>query len=147
MTNTANPEPFRARLQLRWGDSDQLGHINNVLYLEYAQEARLRYLYERMTTVAGEFGPVVVRRIEISFDRSLQYSAEGIEVDVWPVRIGTTSFSLRHRIRDAAGTVYSTVDAVVVAVDLESETSRPLPEDVRAVLAADLVADTADVGA
>lgn len=146
MTNTPNPEPFRAQLQLRWGDSDQLGHVNNVMYLEYAQEARLRYLYERMATVGGEFGPVVVRRIEISFDRSLQYSTDGIEVAVWPVRIGTSSFTLRHRIRDAAGIVYSTIDAVVVAVDLESETSRPLPEDVRAVIEADLVTDTAEVG-
>src|SRR5699024_50572 len=118
----------------------------NVMYLEYAQEARLRYLYERMATVGGEFGPVVVRRIEISFDRSLQYSTDGIEVAVWPVRIGTSSFTLRHRIRDAAGIVYSTIDAVVVAVDLESETSRPLPEDVRAVIEADLVTDTAEVG-
>lgn len=147
MTRAASPEPYRVRLQLRWGDSDQLGHINNVLYLEYAQEARLRYLYGRMSDVAGEFGPVVVRRIEISFDRSLQYSTDGIDIGVWPVRIGTSSFTLRHRICDTAGTVYSTVDAVVVAVDLESETSRPLPEDVREVLAADLVADTADLGA
>jgi len=146
VTNMPNPEPFRAQLQLRWGDSDQLGHVNNVMYLEYAQEARLRYLYERMATVGGEFGPVVVRRIEISFDRSLQYSTDGIEVAVWPVRIGTSSFTLRHRIRDAAGIVYSTIDAVVVAVDLESETSRPLPEDVRAVIEADLVTDTAEVG-
>ncbi|GAA4818877.1 acyl-CoA thioesterase [Tomitella cavernea] len=126
--------PYRVRLQLRWGDSDQLGHINNVMYLEYAQEARLRFLGEIGGTAAHSLGPIVVRRIEVDFERSLHYTAEGIDVEVWVVKVGTSSFTLRHRIRDPQGNVYSTVDAVAVAVDLEAETSRPIPDDVRAIL-------------
>ncbi|WP_182346774.1 acyl-CoA thioesterase [Tomitella gaofuii] len=127
-------DPYRVRLQLRWGDSDQLGHINNVMYLEYAQEARLRFLSEIGGTSTYSLGPIVVRRIEVDFERSLRYTAEGIDVDVWVLKVGTSSFTLRHRIRDPHGNVYSTVDAVAVAVDLETESSRPIPDDVRAIL-------------
>ncbi|QDQ98074.1 acyl-CoA thioesterase [Tomitella fengzijianii] len=128
-------EPFRVRLQLRWGDCDQLGHINNVMYLEYAQEARLRFLRELAGAAAHSIGAIVVRRVEIDFDRSLQYTAEGIDVQVWVLKVGTSSFTLRHRIFDPEGNVYSTVDAIAVAVDLESGTSRPIPDDVRRILA------------
>ncbi len=126
-------EPFRVRLQLRWGDSDQLGHINNVMYLEYAQEARLRFLHS-LGEHGRAMGPIVVRRADMSFDRSLQYTTEGIDVEVWVVKVGSSSFTLRHRISDPEGAVYSTVDTVVVAVDLDNGTSRPLPDGVRTSL-------------
>lgn len=128
---------FRTRIQLRWGDCDQLGHINNVAYMEYAQEARLRFL----TQVAGSgsgIGAVVVRRIEVDFDRSLQYDVDGIDVEIDVAKVGRSSFTLRHRLLDSAGRLCSTIEAVVVAVDLQSETSRPLPDDVRALLAAEI---------
>ncbi len=127
-------DPYTVRLQLRWGDSDELGHINNVLYLEYAQEARLRFFRELGGALGAELGAVVVRSLQVSFDRSLHYSVEGIDVQVWVTKVGTSSFTLRHRIRDPQGTVYSTVDAVVVSVDATMEKSEPLTAGVREAL-------------
>ena len=34
---------FRCTLQVRWADFDQFGHVNNVKYIEYAQEARILF--------------------------------------------------------------------------------------------------------
>ena len=56
---------FRCTLQVRWADFDQYGHVNNVKYIEYAQEARILFIRSRF----GPFGlgnlPQVVRRVEI----------------------------------------------------------------------------------
>lgn len=32
-------------IQLRWGDEDAYGHINNVAFLRYLEEARVRILW------------------------------------------------------------------------------------------------------
>ena len=34
--------PVTVTLQLRWADTDHYGHVNNVTYLRYVEEARIR---------------------------------------------------------------------------------------------------------
>ena len=42
--------PLRVQVPMRWGDMDAYGHVNNVKYIEYAQEARILFIRSR-------FGP------------------------------------------------------------------------------------------
>ena len=130
---------FNCEIELRWGDCDQLGHINNVYYLEYAQEARLRY-FARWQDAGLNAGAVVVRRLEVDFDRSLLYSAAVINIELSIVKIGNTSFTMRHRIFDREGVLYATVDAVIVAVDLEAGVPVALSDDIRQLLEENMVA-------
>lgn len=130
---------FNCEMELRWGDCDQLGHINNVYYLEYAQEARLRY-FTRWADAGIELGPVVVRRVEVDFERSLLYSAAVINVATSITKIGNTSFSMRQQILDRDGVLYATLDTVIVVVDLAAGKPLPLPEAARALLQEQLVA-------
>lgn len=129
---------YNCEIELRWGDCDQLGHINNVYYLEYTQEARLRY-FRQWHSSGVHVGSVVVRRVEVDFGRSLLYSAGVINVEVSILKVGNSSFTMRHRILDREGVVYASVDAVMVVVDLEAGTPRQLPDDVRALLQDNLV--------
>lgn len=129
---------FNCAIELRWGDCDQLGHINNVYYLEYAQEARLRY-FRQWHDSGVHLGSVVVRRVEVDFDRSLLYSAAVIDIEVSIVRVGNSSFTMRHRIFDREGVLYASVDAVMVVVDLEAGVPRRLPDDVRKLLEENLI--------
>lgn len=130
---------FNCEIELRWGDCDQLGHINNVYYLEYAQEARLRY-FSRWLESGHALGPIVVRRVEVDFDRSLLYSAAVINIELSIIKIGNTSFTMRHRIFDREGVLYATVDAVIVAVDLEAGVPVALSDDIRQLLEENMVA-------
>lgn len=129
---------FNCEIELRWGDCDQLGHINNVYYLEYAQEARLRF-FQQWASSGIQMGPVVVRRVEVDFEREMKYSAKAINVEVTIIKVGTTSFAMRHRLLGRDGVLHATVDAVIVRVDLEAGTAIPLPEKTRALLEGNLV--------
>lgn len=129
---------FNAEIELRWGDCDQLGHINNVYYLEYAQEARLRY-FRQWADAGIRVGSVVVRRVEVDFERELKYSAKVINVEVSITKVGNTSFTMRQRILDRNGVLYADVVAVIVLVDLEAGKAIPLPAEARALLEENLV--------
>ena len=34
---------FACELEVRWADSDRLGHVNNTKFVEYMQEARIKF--------------------------------------------------------------------------------------------------------
>eukprot|EP00756_Hemistasia_phaeocysticola_P057915 Hpha_TRINITY_DN34524_c0_g1::TRINITY_DN34524_c0_g1_i1::g.96413::m.96413/K07107/ybgC; acyl-CoA thioester hydrolase len=36
--------PWREQLEVRWGDMDLMGHVNNVMYFRYSEQARLGHL-------------------------------------------------------------------------------------------------------
>ena len=57
---------------LRWADMDQLGHVNNVTYVDYLQEARVDMLRVHPPAPGGEElaeGVVVVRH-EVQLPRT-----------------------------------------------------------------------------
>ena len=102
-------------LEMRWADLDQLGHVNNVKYLEYAQEARIRFRADCLVSEARD-AQVIVRRNEIEYLRPVEDLTHPLLVDVGIARIGRTSYVMRHTMRDA-DTVYAIADAVMVHFD------------------------------
>lgn len=130
---------FNCEIELRWGDCDQLGHINNVYYLEYAQEARLRF-FQQWQDLGAAVGAVVMRRVELDFDRSLFYSAGVVNVETSITKVGNSSFTMRQRILDREGVLYASMNVVIVVVDLEAGTPLPIADDARKLLEKNLVA-------
>ncbi|WP_158296517.1 thioesterase family protein [Nocardioides albidus] len=62
---------IRCEVQLRWADVDELGHVNNVAYAAYFEDAHHRLLNARADAV-GEH-PWAVRRQEISYLSPLMF--------------------------------------------------------------------------
>lgn len=127
---------FRCTLQVRWADFDQLGHVNNVKYIEYAQEARILFVRSRF----GPFGlgnlPQVVRRAEIDHLRPVLRDSTTVEVEIEVERVGTTSYTIRQTIFDAAGEICCVLRVVMVAYDSSTTTAVEIPTGVRNVLQA-----------
>jgi acyl-CoA thioester hydrolase len=122
-------------LDVRWGDLDAFNHVNNATYLDYIQEARLRWL----VTLApgwndGDVHPVVVNTT-VNYRTAI----------VWPARLrieltlqsdGTSSLTMDHRIVDAGRPEKVYCDGHVVMVWISRRTGRsvPLPAVVRGAL-------------
>ncbi|AWH95001.1 acyl-CoA thioesterase [Dietzia psychralcaliphila] len=127
---------FRCTLQVRWADFDQFGHVNNVKYIEYAQEARILFVRSRF----GPFGlgnlPQVVRRVEIDHLRPVLRDSTSVDVEIEVEHVGTTSYQIRQTIFDAAGEVCCTLRVVMVAYDSSTSTAVEIPTGVRHVLEA-----------
>lgn len=68
----------RYRLPMRWADLDQLNHVNNVVYLEYAAEARAALVEDGVLDEG--LAPVGV---EIEFARPMPLSRRAVVVDQW----------------------------------------------------------------
>lgn len=123
------------RMQIRWGDMDAMGHVNNTVYFRYLEQARIEWFTNAgiEPDPAGE-GPVIVNA-RCSFIRQLKYPGE-IEVLTFVGGPGRSSFETYHEIRrvDTPDVLAAEGGAKVVWVDFPKEKSAPLPERVKALL-------------
>jgi acyl-CoA thioester hydrolase len=125
--------------RVRWSDIDAYGHVNNVKYVEYFQEARIALVGDAVREwLRDERSSFVVARVEVDYRRPLEFRTDPVEVRTWVTRVGRSSYVLEAAVCDE-GTVYATSRAVVVAFDSESGRSRPLAAHEREVFEAHLV--------
>jgi acyl-CoA thioester hydrolase len=117
--------------RVRWSDVDTYGHVNNVKYFEYYQEARIAFLSGLADGLpSDETKGVVVARIDVDYRRPILFRTEPFEIQTWVSRVGTSSYDLEAEILDG-DEVLSRAHAVVVAFDLEKQRSRPLNDSER----------------
>ncbi|HET9187467.1 MAG TPA: thioesterase family protein [Acidothermaceae bacterium] len=120
---------FTFRCQVRWDDMDAFGHVNNVTFFAYMQEARTGMLFagEAADHIPDLIKGVVVARHEIDYRRPLEWRPEPIEVDVWTTEIRSSSFTLRYEMRDQLAKPKPVVvaEALTVLVPFDLEAGRP----------------------
>ncbi len=69
-------------VSVRWGDMDAMGHVNNVIYLQYLESARIGYFetlsgWDGRTEGSGRQGPVLVSQT-FNYRRMVFYPAEAL---------------------------------------------------------------------
>jgi acyl-CoA thioester hydrolase len=121
----------RYACRVRWSDVDTYGHVNNVKYFEYYQEARIAFLSGLADGLpSGEASGVVVARIDVDYRRPILFRTEPFEIQTWVSRVGRSSYDLQAEIRDG-DEVLSRAHAVVVGFDPQRQRSRPLSDTER----------------
>ncbi|MEV0948510.1 thioesterase family protein [Rhodococcus sp. NPDC049939] len=125
---------FTYEIQVRWGDTDRLGHVNNTRFVEYMQEARVHFLLSELKAAGARARAMVVRRMDVEFLRPVTDDAGPLKVDVTVLRVGTSSYTIHHVITNRDGVVCGTGDAVMVAFDVKKNRPRPLSDAERAGL-------------
>ena len=121
---------------VRFSDVDVYGHVNNVKYFEYYQEARIAFV---LSMAGGLFDAdssmrQVVARIDVDYKQPIVFRPEPYTVETWVSRIGTSSYGLSCRIVDEVGAVYSTAEVTMVTFDTRTQRARSLTDDERARL-------------
>ena len=134
-------------VHVRFSDVDVYGHVNNVKYFEYFQEARLLLITNRlMSQVPRELGlpSFVVAQTDVDYKAPILFRAE--PYDCWSrvVRVGSRSFTIEAEIRDGDALLARAV-VTIVFVDPETGRSSEPPEAYRAPLLAALAAHAGDV--
>lgn len=117
----------------RFSDVDALGHVNNVVFADYLQEARMGLIRDIGFVRNDEFAQVVAD-LSISFRKPLLLSPEPITVETWIERLGRSSYVMRYRIVDEHGDVAAEASTTLAIVD--RQTGRPIRmgAELRAVL-------------
>jgi acyl-CoA thioester hydrolase len=125
-----------ARMQIRWGDMDMMGHVNNAKYFTYLETARVDWFAAAgcAPNPQGE-GPVLINA-SCTFLKQLEYPGE-IEIRTFVGAFGRSSFETYHEIRrvDQPDVLAAEGAAKVVWVDFAAGKSRALPQEMRESLA------------
>jgi len=113
-------------LWVRWSDLDSYGHVNNVKYFDYVQEARIVVMYAALDWRPEEVW--VVARQDLEYRRPIDFRATPYDVATSVTAVGTRSFTLAAQISDpGSGECYATGRTVVVgAAPLTGEQRRSL---------------------
>lgn len=124
-----------AAIDVRWGDMDAFGHVNNSVYATYIEEARLRWFATVEAWNDARIGPVVAAST-INFRVPIEWP-ERLDVTLTADRVGNASLTLGFRMvgtRDA-GVLYADGSTVLVWIDKAAGRSIALPGGVRAAVA------------
>jgi len=128
-TPAGKPVPRRElEVQVRFGDTDALGHVNNTAFASYAELGRL----DLMRNVGWEQGGPILARIAIDFHRQLLLGSRVVVTSEVP-RIGRSSIELHQEIL-ADGVKVATVDSIVVWFDYDKQRPVRVPDPVRETL-------------
>ncbi|MGA5707934.1 acyl-CoA thioesterase [Streptomyces cellulosae] len=118
------------RCPLRWADMDAYGHVNNVVFLRYLEEARIDFLFRPEKDF--QQGSVVARH-EIDYKRQLVHRHHPVDVELWVTEIRAASFTLTYEVKDD-DLVYARASTVIVPFDFEAQRPRRITEEERAFL-------------
>nr|WP_274598899.1 thioesterase family protein [Streptomyces albus] len=85
---------------MRWSDMDAFGHVNNVVYLRYLEEARIDFLAlaRRAADPEAFTDGTVVARHEIDYLRQLVHQADPVTVELWVETLTAASMTLAYEI-------------------------------------------------
>ncbi len=115
-------------IDVRWGDLDMLGHVNNVAYMTYFEHARTEMMRTIRQMTREEGVGLVVVQANISYKASAKCPG-ALKVVTTVKRMGNTSMTLHQCLRDREGdTVYSEADVTLVWVDMAQNQPVPVPE-------------------
>jgi len=121
-------------MEVRYGDLDAQGHLNNAKYLTYFEQARVQYwtelgLFSRDQSFS-EIG-VIIADIHIRYKAPVHWGLP-IKVGVSAARIGNKSLTLDQCLVDDSGQrVYAAGTVVLVAYDYVKHESMHVPADWR----------------
>ena len=129
------------RCPMRWADLDLLGHVNNVVFVDYLQEARVDMLRTHGPAArTGELAEgVVVARHEVSYLAPMNFGFEPVVIESWVTEIRAATFTVAYELfheRDGVRHVYARAKTVLTPYVFAAERPRRLTDVEREALAA-----------
>ncbi len=125
--------PVIISFPILWGDQDALGHVNNIMYLRWAETARIEYL-SRTGVWHGQAsvstGPILAA-ISCEYRLPLTFP-DTVYVGTRITELGNSSFKMAHRIVSGNhATVAADLDSTLVWLDYSTGRPLALPAAVR----------------
>jgi acyl-CoA thioester hydrolase len=123
---------YEARLPIRWGDMDAMGHVNNTNYFRYLETVRIDWARSIGCDPDPKGQGIVIVNAFCTFHKQLEYPGD-IVVKMYVSDVGRSSFDSWATIEraDDPGVVYASGGATTVWVDFPAQKSVPLPEWIR----------------
>ena len=148
MADTGETKPFDGKNRaiypdwtrdtIRYRDLDPNGHVNNGSINQFFEDGRVHFRNAKMGTLASAIlTGFVIARFDATYLSALGYPGE-VDIGTGIIRIGRSSYVLGQGIFSGDKCI-ATAEVVTVYFDAATNTSRPLPDELRGVLESNLI--------
>ena len=124
------------RIEIRWRDLDSYGHVNQAVYLTYAEEVLDDWFRTKLGRDPGVGWDYVARRTTIDYRGELRLADRVAVGSAELVQLGTTSLTARVTLAAPDGRVATELELVVVAIDGQGGAPRAVTDAERSALSA-----------
>lgn len=121
---------FYHPIEVRYGDLDPQGHVNNARFLTYMEQARVAYYHHLGMWQGGSFMDfgAILAEVRITFLSPIHWG-DPLRVGMRITRLGNKSMTAEYRIENARdGSEFATSTAVLVAYDYHQACTVTIPE-------------------
>jgi len=124
----------RTRVDVRLGDLDPFGHVNNAVVATYVEQGRVLYLRDVLGTGVDPVSmPFILAMLKIDYVAQIQFS-DTVEVGTRVDWIGRTSIGMSHLLTGRESRELARSEAVLVAFDYEADKPMPVTDAWRAAM-------------
>lgn len=121
------------RLQVRFSDCDMMQHVNNAVYLNYFEEARIHYFRQMLgNDWDWKKNGVLLRTNELEYLKPV-YLHDPVEIVIYLKHIGDKSFTLAYEVK-VLQEIRTIGSSVLVCFDAVNKCSIPIPHRMKEAL-------------
>lgn len=127
---------FYHPIEVRYGDIDAQGHVNNAKYLTYIEQARRAYLLHLTLWDGKSFMEVgtILAQASVNYLAPI-HLLQPVQVGVRVSRLGNKSLTMQYLLKDTqTDQELATGESVIVAYDYHAQTSIPIPDAWRKII-------------
>src|SRR5688572_3579 len=121
------------RIEIRWGDMDAMGHVNNTVYFRYMEQARINW-FESVVPHAEAWSSVaiVIANASCNFHKPINYPGM-VEVKVFAGAPGGSSVATFYELL-LNEEIHADGAATVVFIDVKEQKPLRIPQTIREAL-------------
>jgi len=123
---------FEHPVDVRWRDTDALGHVNHAVFLTYLEEGRDAFFAQ----VLGSDPIYVVARLEVDLRAEVRHEDRRVTVRIAVERMGATSLTTNETVVTTSDQVAAQARVVTARWDADRRQPIPFSQAERARLAA-----------
>ncbi len=119
---------FYHPIEVRYGDLDPQGHVNNAKYLTYLEQARIEYIRRLGLWEDGSWLSlgVILADVQITYKKPVTFGMS-IRVGARIISLGNKSMKMEYCLVDSQEQVLATGSTVLVAYDYKTGQSISIP--------------------
>jgi acyl-CoA thioester hydrolase len=118
-------------VNIRFCETDALGHVSNTSYFIYLEEARIRLFEELGYGSNVKEWRFILASTKCDFVNQA-FFGQRLKIETNVSKIGNKSFQIVHRILDEkTGTLIALGEATIVYFNFKTQKSEPIPDDLR----------------
>jgi acyl-CoA thioester hydrolase len=123
---------YRCDYPMRWSDMDAYGHVNNVQYLRFFEDARIEAFGAHQADEDASLldTGILVARHEIEYLKPLKWRPEPVHIDLWITNLRGAMIEVGYEVYDAPDdgprVRYALAESTLVIFDLANERPKRL---------------------